>query len=189
MSRLPASEALARFKVLDLTRVRAGPTCVRQLADWGADVVKIEMPDGAQGGARPPEQEPREHPTGQPDPNHSQPTPGQRVLGGDPVDLFTGAFTIDETDPSVESAAVPLDFTRLYRSGRAYYGPFGWGWDHNHNSYVRELADGSVAHRNSSSLSDANGRRVTAFTLPRRSSAKSLEYSPHPLRGPVVVKS
>jgi formyl-CoA transferase len=37
---------LSRFKVLDLTRVRAGPTAVRQLADWGADVVKIEAPPG-----------------------------------------------------------------------------------------------------------------------------------------------
>jgi crotonobetainyl-CoA:carnitine CoA-transferase CaiB-like acyl-CoA transferase len=43
-----ASKALARFTVLDLTRVRSGPTCVRQLADWGANVIKIEMPPGAE---------------------------------------------------------------------------------------------------------------------------------------------
>ncbi|HZL60344.1 MAG TPA: CoA transferase [Stellaceae bacterium] len=50
MSRLP----LARFKVVDLSRVRAGPTCVRQLADWGADVIKVEDPkgDGGLGGDR-----------------------------------------------------------------------------------------------------------------------------------------
>src|SRR5882724_3756902 len=44
MPHVPASTALARFRVLDLSRVRAGPTCVRQLADFGADVVKIETP-------------------------------------------------------------------------------------------------------------------------------------------------
>ena len=36
---------LSRFTVLDLTRVRSGPTCVRQMADWGANVIKIEATD------------------------------------------------------------------------------------------------------------------------------------------------
>ncbi|AWM02462.2 CaiB/BaiF CoA transferase family protein [Bradyrhizobium amphicarpaeae] len=48
-----ASEALSRFTVLDLTRVRSGPTCVRQLADWGANVVKIDALTEDAGGEQP----------------------------------------------------------------------------------------------------------------------------------------
>jgi formyl-CoA transferase len=48
-----ASRALERFTVLDLTRVRSGPTAVRQLADWGANVVKIETPPHLEKGEGP----------------------------------------------------------------------------------------------------------------------------------------
>jgi len=48
-----ASEALSRFTVLDLTRVRSGPTCVRQFADWGANVIKIETPPHLEKGEGP----------------------------------------------------------------------------------------------------------------------------------------
>src|ERR1700681_23952 len=40
VARLP----LSRFKVIDLTLARAGPSCVRTLADWGADVIRVEPP-------------------------------------------------------------------------------------------------------------------------------------------------
>src|SRR6187402_575578 len=49
MPHQPASPALQRFRVVDLTQVRAGPTCCRQLADWGADVIQVQMPEHMRG--------------------------------------------------------------------------------------------------------------------------------------------
>ncbi len=45
MTDLPLSDV----RVVDLTIARAGPTCVRQLADWGADVVRIDVPSESMG--------------------------------------------------------------------------------------------------------------------------------------------
>src|SRR5678815_4173201 len=57
MPAIAASSALSHLRILDFSRVRAGPTCVRQFADFGADVIKIESPPGvdpneAMGGPR-----------------------------------------------------------------------------------------------------------------------------------------
>jgi len=46
MARAMTSDALRHLRVLDLTRVRAGPTCCRVMADFGADVIKVEAPRG-----------------------------------------------------------------------------------------------------------------------------------------------
>ena len=57
MSAPAGTAALSHLRILDLSRVRAGPSCVRQFADFGADVIKIETPAGldpneGMGGAR-----------------------------------------------------------------------------------------------------------------------------------------
>ena len=44
-ARLP----LAGLRVLDLTLARAGPTCVRHLADWGAEIIRVEPPRSTDG--------------------------------------------------------------------------------------------------------------------------------------------
>ncbi len=42
------AKPLSGLVVLDLTLARAGPTCVRHLADWGADVISVQQPAGAE---------------------------------------------------------------------------------------------------------------------------------------------
>ncbi|MDO9414114.1 MAG: CoA transferase [Pseudolabrys sp.] len=46
MSAQQQTPALSNLRILDLTRVRSGPTCCRIFADFGADVIKIEAPPG-----------------------------------------------------------------------------------------------------------------------------------------------
>ncbi|MGZ8209344.1 MAG: CoA transferase, partial [Burkholderiales bacterium] len=41
---MPSDLPLSNILVLDLTLARAGPTCVRHLADWGANVIRVEPP-------------------------------------------------------------------------------------------------------------------------------------------------
>src|SRR5215213_6666698 len=39
------ARALSHIKVVDLTRARSGPTCIRQLSEMGAQVIKVEAPN------------------------------------------------------------------------------------------------------------------------------------------------
>lgn len=83
--------------------------------------------------------------TGEPHPTHSDPFARAPTGAGDPVDLFTGALTITSVDLVVPTAIVDIHFERRYRSGRPYFGPFGYSWDHCHNVYLRPLNNGAIA--------------------------------------------
>jgi RHS repeat-associated protein len=82
---------------------------------------------------------------GEPHPSHSAPAARTPAADGEPVELFTGAFTIDVVDLIVPTPYIPIAMSRSYRSGRPYHGPFGFGWDHPYDVYLRELNDGGFA--------------------------------------------
>lgn len=88
---------------------------------------------------------PRRPPLGEPAGALGAEQPLKRTITGDPVDLFSGALHIEETDLAIPNAMVPFAFRRVYRSGTPSFGPLGWNWDHCFNSYLRELTSGNVA--------------------------------------------
>jgi RHS repeat-associated protein len=109
----------------------------------------------------------------------NEPLPGRRhpthggeharapQLGGDPVQLFGGLLTLVATDLDAGGAILPLQLVRSYRSGRPYFGPFGYGWDHNWNIYLRELASGGIARWTGALVEDVFGTTGAGFEPPR----------------------
>ena len=63
----------------------------------------------------------------------------------DPVNPFTGEFYLEKVDFELPSVGFPFVFIRTYKSGRTFFGPFGYNWDHNYNVYLRILNNGSIA--------------------------------------------
>ncbi|TCC94313.1 hypothetical protein EZ428_05945 [Pedobacter frigiditerrae] len=100
---------------------------------------------GDGGDTPPPTHEPTRPPAGDPHPTRGGEQPQQSTNAGDPVDIFTGAFYLEETDLTIPNTLLPLSFTRLYKSGAAAMGPLGWNWDHNFNLFIRELNSGDIA--------------------------------------------
>ncbi|MEH3055298.1 MAG: DUF6531 domain-containing protein [Patulibacter minatonensis] len=96
-------------------------------------------------GPPPPTQELRRPDTGTVDRAQLASPTSTPTLVNDPVDLATGQYHATETDLVVPNTTLPLALVRVHRSGVPAWGPFGWNWDHNHNVYLRELADGNVA--------------------------------------------
>ena len=84
---------------------------------------------------------------GQAHPFRSEDEEQQEIATGDPVDLFSGEFLIEKVDMEIPARGFPFRFVRSYQSGRPYYGPFGYNWDHSYNVYLRELNDGTIGIR------------------------------------------
>lgn len=105
----------------------------------GQETDKDEVP------ANSPNEEPTRPPEGEPHPTRGGEQSQVQTSAADPVNIFRGAFYLQETDLEVPNTILPLSFVRSYSSGAATYGPLGWNWDHNYNLYVRELSNGDIA--------------------------------------------
>lgn len=108
-----------------------------QLSAKGADEEQIQEELDAARKNLPPALEPHPEFSG-----NQQERPAKVV---DPVIISSGQFQSSCVDVEIASVGFPLSFERIYRSGATYYGPFGFGWDHNYNVYLRPLSQGRMA--------------------------------------------
>ncbi|MBK5571157.1 DUF6531 domain-containing protein, partial [Ensifer sp. SSB1] len=104
-----------------------------------------ETPDTQPDALPAPGDEQTRPPAGEAEKQVSSEKPKTKTDAGDPVDIFNGAFFLDDTDLEIPNTILPLVVKRTYRSGIAVFGPFGWNFDHNYNLYLRELSDGTMA--------------------------------------------
>ncbi len=72
--------------------------------------------------------------------------PAQRNVekGADPIEMFSGQFTQDETDLAIDGAGMSFVFSRVYKSQAVFNGPLGANWDHSYNLYLRRQGDNVV---------------------------------------------
>lgn len=137
---IPPVEADARATGGDSAKDQGAPETPSENTEGGT-----KLQDPPTDPPPPPGEEDRRPPEGEVSPPLSTEQPQVQTNAGDPVDLFSGTFYLDETDLEVPNAIIPLSFTRSYRSGTPSFGPFGWSWDHNYNLYLRELNDGNIS--------------------------------------------
>lgn len=104
---------------------------------------------------------------GKPVPGRSEEQSNQKMVAGEPVDLFSGQFYIHEVDISVPDSLIDLSLERTYLSGFPLLGPFGWNWDHNHNQYLRILDNGDIARWNGKFHEDIFRVVGTSYEPPR----------------------
>ncbi len=100
---------------------------------------------------------------------------------GDPVDIFSGSFGLMETDFDIPGRRFSLQLIRRYRSGIPYFGPWGFNWDHNHNSYVRPLHDEYVAVWTGLMNEDIYAPRPDGTLTPPLGVFNALEHKPSDL--------
>lgn len=117
-------------------------------------------------------------PPGQPHPDHGRDRLLEPTTEADPVDVFGGRYVRTETDVTIPSRGFDIAFTRTYRSGPDYFGPFGFNWDHSYNQYLRPLDNGDVAVWTGRLAEDVYTRQADGTFEPPTGVARRLDHEP-----------